>query len=65
MADRALATRQRLLTTALALLRAEGAAGVTTGRVAAGAGLSQSGFYRYFADLDACIDAAVRADERA
>lgn len=54
-------SRELLLEGAIALLRTEGAAAVTTGRVAGAAGLSQSSFYAHFADRDACLEAAADA----
>ena len=40
-------------------MREEGAQGVTTTRLAAAAGIAQSGFYRYFPSIDACLEAAI------
>ena len=52
-------TRELLLQTTLAILREEGAQGVTTIRLAAAAGIAQSGFYRYFPTIEACLEAAI------
>ncbi|MDD9938498.1 MAG: helix-turn-helix domain containing protein [Myxococcales bacterium] len=54
-------TRQRLLDATLELIGAEGTAAVTTGRIAAAAGLAQSSFYQHFKSLEHCIEAAGRA----
>ncbi len=51
-------TRQRLIDGAIALLRAEGVAAATTGRIAEAAGIAQSSFYGHFADRDSCLAAA-------
>lgn len=56
---RSMATRERLLTAALDVLRSEGSAAVTTVRLAQDAQIAQSGFYRYFESVDACLQAAV------
>jgi TetR/AcrR family transcriptional regulator, fatty acid biosynthesis regulator len=45
-------TRQRLLAAALAILEAGGEAALTTTAVTRQAGISQSGFYNYFADME-------------
>jgi AcrR family transcriptional regulator len=50
-------TRKRLIEGAIAILRTDGLAGVTTGRVADAAGIAQSSFYGHFADRDACLEA--------
>jgi len=52
------ATRQKLIASAIDLLRREGPAAATTGKIAAGAGLKQASFYAHFADRDACLQAA-------
>jgi AcrR family transcriptional regulator len=54
-------TRKRLVRGAIVLLRDQGVAGATTGRIATAAGLKQASFYAHFADRDACLEAA--ADE--
>lgn len=51
-------TRRRLIDAAIDLLRAEGAAAATTGRIAGAAGLAQASFYAHFRDRDACLEAA-------
>ena len=43
---------------AIDLLRAEGPAAATTGRIARAAGLAQASFYAHFRDRDACLEAA-------
>lgn len=48
-------TRQRLIDGALALARSEGLTALTTGRIAAQAGLAQSSFYVHFADRASCL----------
>jgi TetR/AcrR family transcriptional regulator, fatty acid biosynthesis regulator len=45
-------TRQRLLEAALAILESDGEAGLTTTAITRRAGISQSGFYNYFADME-------------
>ena len=45
-------TRQRLLEAALAILESGGEAALTTTAITRQAGLSQSGFYNYFADME-------------
>ena len=47
-------TRRRLIDGALALARSEGLTALTTGRIAAQAGLAQSSFYVHFADRASC-----------
>lgn len=51
-------TRRRLIDAAIDLLREEGPAAATTGRIAAAAGLAQASFYAHFRDRDACLEAA-------
>lgn len=53
-------TRARLVAAALELIGDEGIGGLTTGRVAARAGLAQSSFYQHFRNLDACLEEAGR-----
>jgi TetR/AcrR family transcriptional regulator, fatty acid biosynthesis regulator len=45
-------TRQRLLDAALAILESGGEPALTTTAITRRAGISQSGFYNYFADMD-------------
>jgi AcrR family transcriptional regulator len=52
-------TRDRIVSEALVILRAEGYAAVNTVRLSRASGIAQSGFYRYFPSIDACIEAAV------
>ncbi|MEL6340838.1 MAG: TetR/AcrR family transcriptional regulator [Myxococcota bacterium] len=52
-------TRRRLLAATLDILSNEGAAALTTTRVAEAAGIVQSGFYRHFANMDACLREAL------
>jgi AcrR family transcriptional regulator len=52
-------TRDRLLSEALTILREEGSAAVNTVRLSRAAGIAQSGFYRYFSTIDACLEAAI------
>jgi AcrR family transcriptional regulator len=56
--DRALRTRAALLSSVEALVAEEGAAAVTTTRVADAAGVSVGTLYRYFADRDDLLLAA-------
>ena len=49
--------RVALLEGALAVLTAHGLEGFTTGRIAAEAGIAQSGFYKYWPDRDAALRA--------
>jgi AcrR family transcriptional regulator len=51
-------TRQRLIDAAVDLLRSEGVAALTTGRIAARAGIAQPSFYGHFASLEEFIDVA-------
>jgi AcrR family transcriptional regulator len=51
-------TRKRLIDGAIALLRREGVAAATTGRIAEAAGIAQSSFYGHFSDRDECLEAA-------
>jgi AcrR family transcriptional regulator len=53
--------RGRLIAAAIDILRREGPAATTTGRIAAGAGLKQASFYAHFIDRDACLEAAASA----
>lgn len=53
-------TRRRLVNSAIALMRSEGPAAATTGRIAAAAGLAQASFYAHFTDRDACLRAAAQ-----
>jgi len=48
-------TRRRLVEGAMSILRSEGVAAATTGRIAREAGIKQSSFYGHFADRDACL----------
>src|SRR5690606_9168155 len=48
-------TKRRLIEGAIELARAEGLAALTTGRIAAAAGLAQSSFYVHFPDRAACL----------
>ncbi|HZG89789.1 MAG TPA: TetR family transcriptional regulator [Pseudonocardia sp.] len=48
-------TRQRLLTTAVRLLREEGEAAVSTTRLTQEVGIVQSGFYSHFPSVEACL----------
>src|SRR5262245_28312102 len=58
--EAAAVTRNRLINSAIELLRTEGPAGATTGRIASAAGLAQASFYAHFADRDACLRAAAQ-----
>ena len=51
-------TRRRLIDGAIAILRSDGVAAATTGRIASAAGLKQPSFYVHFADRDAVFEAA-------
>ena len=51
-------TRRRLIDGAIEILRREGVAAATTGRIAAAAGLKQPSFYVHFRDRDEIIGAA-------
>lgn len=51
-------TRRRLIESAIHILRSEGPAAATTGRIARAAGLAQASFYAHFRDRDACLEAA-------
>jgi AcrR family transcriptional regulator len=55
------ATRRRLVDGAVDILRREGLAAATTGRIAGAAGLKQPSFYVHFSDRDEVFEAA--ADE--
>ena len=52
-------TRERLLAAALDVIRVEGWANLSTGRLAAAAGIVQSGFYRHFTSIEACVGEAI------
>lgn len=52
-------TRQLLIRVTLDLLRQEGIAALTTGRIAKAAGIAQPGFYAHFKSLDDCIESAL------
>jgi AcrR family transcriptional regulator len=51
-------TRRRLIEGAIEILRRDGVASATTGRIAGAAGLKQPTFYVHFADRDAVFEAA-------
>jgi AcrR family transcriptional regulator len=51
-------TRRRLIEGTIEILRREGVAAATTGRIAAAAGLKQPTFYVHFSDHDEIIEAA-------
>jgi AcrR family transcriptional regulator len=51
-------TRRRLIDGAIDILRHEGVAAATTGRIASAAGLKQPSFYVHFADRDQILNAA-------
>jgi AcrR family transcriptional regulator len=51
-------TRRRLIDGAIEILRQEGVAAATTGRIASAAGLKQPSFYVHFADRDEILHAA-------
>ena len=51
-------TRKRLIDGAIKILRTEGLAAATTGRIAEAAGIKQPSFYGHFSDRDACLQAA-------
>ena len=51
-------TRRRLIDGAIDILRHEGVAAATTGRIASAAGLKQPSFYVHFADRDEILNAA-------
>jgi len=51
-------TRRRLIDGAIEILRRDGVAAATTGRIASAAGLKQPSFYVHFADRDAIFEAA-------
>lgn len=50
--------RAKLVRAAIDMVREEGARAVTTTALAKRAGISQSGFYQYFANVDDCLGAA-------
>jgi AcrR family transcriptional regulator len=50
-------TRRRLIDGAIAILRSDGVAAATTGRIAGAAGLKQPSLYVHFADRDAVFEA--------
>jgi AcrR family transcriptional regulator len=58
-APRADEVRARLLAAALDIARAQGGGAVTSVALARAAGLAQSGFYRYFPTVEACLDEAL------
>jgi AcrR family transcriptional regulator len=51
-------TRRRLIDGAIEILRRDGVAAATTGRIASAAGLKQPSFYVHFADRDQVFEAA-------
>jgi AcrR family transcriptional regulator len=51
-------TRRRLIDGAIEILRRDGVAAATTGRIASAAGLKQPSFYVHFADRDQIFEAA-------
>lgn len=51
-------TRRRLIDGAIEILRRDGVAAATTGRIASAAGLKQPSFYVHFEDRDAVFEAA-------
>jgi AcrR family transcriptional regulator len=57
-------TRQRLLEAALDLLEADGEAALTTTAITRRAGISQSGFYNYFADMEDMLCHLIEEVER-
>lgn len=58
--EAAAVSRRRLISSAITILRTEGAAAATTGRIAGAAGLAQASFYAHFGDRDACLRAAAQ-----
>lgn len=57
-------SREALIDAAIAVIRDEGPNALTTGRLARHVGITQSGFYAHFANLDACLAAVgTRLDE--
>lgn len=52
-------TRERLLAAALEVLREEGWASLSTVRLAQTVGIVQSGFYRHFPSVEACVGEAI------
>jgi AcrR family transcriptional regulator len=54
-------TRRRLVDGAIDILRRDGVAAATTGRIASAAGIQQSSFYGHFRDRDACLAAAAES----
>jgi len=52
-------TRQRILSVTLELLRTEGMAALTTGRIAAESGIAQPGFYAHFKNVEECLSTAL------
>ena len=50
-------SRDALVDAAVALVREDGPDALTTGRLARRVGITQSGFYAHFRNLDACLDA--------
>jgi AcrR family transcriptional regulator len=57
-------TRQRLLEAALAILEADGEGALTTTAITRRAGISQSGFYNYFADMEDMLCHLIEEVER-
>ena len=57
-------TRQRLLEAALAILESGGEAALTTTAITRRAGISQSGFYNYFADMEDMLCHLIEEVER-
>jgi AcrR family transcriptional regulator len=57
-------TRQRLLAAALAILESGGEAALTTTAITRRAGISQSGFYNYFADMEDMLCHLIEDAER-
>ena len=53
-------THRRLVAAAIELIRQEGAEQLTTTAVTARAGITQSGFYHYFKDIEDCKRAAAQ-----
>jgi AcrR family transcriptional regulator len=59
------ATRRRLIEAALRIASEEGSVGLTTARLAREAGIVQSGFYKHFTSVDACVSEALEPVQRA
>jgi AcrR family transcriptional regulator len=51
-------SRERLVGATIHILRDQGASGLTTGKIARAAGLSQPSFYVHFKDMDDAVEAA-------